>query len=52
MEWDKILSINNSILDPSAGRYTAINAGNVATIVLENVNEGTYKSYPLHPKNA
>ena len=51
MEWDKIFSINNTILDSNAGRYTAIKAENHATVTLLNVNRGSYKSYPLHPKN-
>ena len=38
MEWDKIFSINNGILDPNAGRYTAIKAENHATVTLLNVN--------------
>ena len=37
MEWDKIFSINNTILDANAGRYTAIKIENHATVTLENV---------------
>ena len=30
MEWDKIFSVNTSILDPESGRYTAINSEKTA----------------------
>lgn len=52
MEWDKIWSINKSIIDPNCGRYSALTAKNVSTVEVVNVNAGHIEQVetPLHPK--
>jgi len=51
MEWDKIWSINKSVIDPIAPRYTCIGKAMAATLTIENGPENIIgRSFPLHPK--
>jgi len=51
MEWDKIWSINKSVLDPIAPRYTCIGKKSSARLTVTNGPETTVgRSHPLHGK--
>jgi len=52
MEWDKIWSINKSVVDPIAPRYTCIGKAMAATLTIENVPDQVFgRSAVLHNKN-
>ncbi|KAL4447111.1 hypothetical protein ABPG74_013963 [Tetrahymena malaccensis] len=52
MEWDKIWSINKSIIDPLSGRFSALSSKNLSTVEVTNVPAGHVEPVetPLHPK--
>ena len=50
MEWDKIWSINKKIIDPVAPRYTALEKGATARVLVRGIQEKKTTA-ALHPKN-
>jgi glutamyl-tRNA synthetase len=51
-EWDKIWSMNKSVIDPVAPRYTAIVKSTACKLIVENgPEEIECQSHPLHQKN-
>lgn len=59
MQWDKIWSLNRSIVDSIAPRHTALlginsnNENSPVEVVVENVNKASkLNNVPKHPKNS
>jgi glutamyl-tRNA synthetase len=52
MEWDKIWALNKSKMEPKAPRYNAVLSQDLALVEIEDVNEVTEVTVPLHQKNA
>ena len=50
MEWDKIWSMNKKIIDPVAPRYTALEKGATARVLVRGIQEKKTTA-ALHPKN-
>jgi glutamyl-tRNA synthetase len=51
-EWDKIWTINKKIIDPAAGRHTAVNAEGAVPLTLEGGPAAPERSsVPRHKKN-
>jgi len=53
MEWDKIWSVNKTILDPVVPRFTCIGKASAIKLTIENgPSPAEARSQPMHPKNA
>lgn len=51
MEWDKLWSLNHSIIELNAPRYNAIDKDNMVPITLQDIDDNSIVQVPLHPKD-
>ncbi|CAI4227562.1 unnamed protein product [Auanema sp. JU1783] len=51
MEWDKIWAFNKKVIDPIAGRYTALETSDLVEVTIEDFASKELVDIALHPKN-
>uniref|UniRef100_A0A0A9VYT0 Bifunctional glutamate/proline--tRNA ligase n=1 Tax=Lygus hesperus TaxID=30085 RepID=A0A0A9VYT0_LYGHE len=51
MEWDKLWSLNHTLLETQAPRYNALQETDIVAIELVDIESNTVVQIPLHPKD-